>query len=73
MSEKQKQFINCTMCWKRIEKKANRLYCIKCRNIVDKELARIRRESHREEIREKDRAWYKLNRKKDWPRDVMYV
>lgn len=57
-------YIHCVKCGKVIEKKANRLYCIPCRNKVDKELARIRREANREEIRERDREWYNLNRKK---------
>ena len=67
------EYIKCVKCGKTIEKKCNRLYCIKCRNEVDKELALIRREKHREEIRERDREWYNNNRKARWPRNVLYV
>lgn len=73
MAEKQKVYIDCVKCGKRIEKKANRLYCIKCRNEVDRELARLRREAHKEEYREKDRKRYEENRKATWPRNVLYV
>jgi hypothetical protein len=56
-------YIHCINCGKVIEKKGNREYCIPCRNRLDKELAEIRRKENREEIRERDREWYNLNRK----------
>lgn len=49
------QYINCAKCWKQIEKKCNRLYCIRCRNIIDHEIASLYREKHREEIKVKNR------------------
>ena len=65
--------IHCVRCGKEIVKKCNRDLCIKCRNNLDRELATLRRQNHREEIREKDRDWYNKNRKKYWPRNVLYV
>lgn len=35
--------IQCQSCWKEIEKKGNRVLCIKCSNKRDKEIAKQRR------------------------------
>ena len=49
------KFINCLRCWKEIQLKWPRKYCIKCRNLVDKEIQREYIEKNREEIRRKQR------------------
>ena len=56
------QKINCAKCWKEIEKKWPRIYCIKCRCEVDKELAKRYREEHIDEIRKKEREYSRLKR-----------
>ena len=45
-----------------IEKKGTREYCIACSNKRDKEIARIYREAHKEEIRTKNRERARLGR-----------
>ena len=50
-----KVMIECKRCWKLIEKKGTREYCIACSNKRDKEIAKIYREAHKEEIRTKNR------------------
>ena len=43
----EKIYINCKECWKVIEKKCNRVLCIKCANIRNKEVAKKYREEYR--------------------------
>ena len=45
-----KVMIECKRCWKLIEKKGTREYCIPCRNILDKE--RIRERTQTPEFRQ---------------------
>ena len=66
-------YIHCQNCGKVIEKKGQRIYCIPCRNKLDKELAEMRREANRDVLRERDRIWYENNRKAHWPRNILYV
>lgn len=56
------ELINCAKCWKQIEKKWPRIYCIKCRCEVDKEIAYNYRQKHLEEIREKTKEYNKQKR-----------
>ena len=55
-----KTYIKCKSCWKEIEKKAGREYCIKCRNQMDKERQRGYREQpwYREKYNERKREQY---------------
>ena len=48
--------IQCERCWKTIIKKNNRVLCIACSNARDREISKKYRESHREEIRERNKA-----------------
>ena len=57
-----KVMIECKRCQKIIEKKGNREYCIACSNKRDKEIAKIYREAHKEEIRTKNRERARLER-----------
>lgn len=54
--------ISCQKCWKTIEKKGSRVLCIACSNKRDKEIAKIYREAHKEEIRTKNRERARLGR-----------
>lgn len=47
--------IPCKRCWKIITKKWPRVYCIKCRQEIDKQIAYAYRQEHIEEIRAKNR------------------
>lgn len=49
---KEKTYIQCKRCWKTIEQKWPRVYCIPCRKAVDKENAKIYRDAHADKIRE---------------------
>lgn len=35
-----KEQVQCERCWKRIEKRGNRKYCLQCRKAVDDEFAK---------------------------------
>lgn len=48
-------YIQCENCGKTIEKKVNRVLCIRCANIRNREHSKQFREEHREEIRERVR------------------
>jgi hypothetical protein len=45
------EYILCERCWKEIQKRWPRKYCIQCRNIVDKENSIKYRAEHKEEIK----------------------
>lgn len=49
------KLINCKRCWKQIEQKWPRVYCIPCRKIIDRDVAKKYREEHLEEFRERQR------------------
>ena len=49
--------IPCKKCWKIITKKWPRIYCIKCRCEVDKEIAKAYREKNIDKIRERGRKY----------------
>ena len=46
--------INCKRCWKEIEKKWPREYCIPCRKVIDREIQAVYREKLKEERRMKN-------------------
>ena len=49
MATMEKEMIQCAKCWKVIEKKGTRIFCIPCRKEVDKWLALIRRMKKKKE------------------------
>lgn len=56
------EYINCWNCGKLIEKKGNRTLCIACTNARSKEIAKIYRDTHQEEIRHKNRERARIKR-----------
>lgn len=56
--------IQCERCWRSIEKKNNRVLCIPCANLRNKEVSKKYREEHREEIRAKNKVRAKEKRDK---------
>jgi hypothetical protein len=54
--------IKCESCWKEIQQRWRRTLCIACSNKRDKEIAKIYREAHKEEIRTKNRERARLGR-----------
>ena len=54
--------IQCARCWKEIEKKWPRKVCIPCRRIIDRELQIEYRNAHLEEIRKKEREYWRRKR-----------
>ena len=56
------KIINCHRCWKEIEQKWPRVYCIPCRKIIDKEVAYEYRQKHKEGIKERERKYAKEKR-----------
>lgn len=62
------EYIHCANCGKTIQKRGGRTLCIACSNKRDKEIAKIYREAHKEEIRTKnrERARQKTEKLKWW-------
>lgn len=56
------EYIHCSWCWKVIKKNWQRVLCIACSNKRDKEIARIYRDTHQEEIKAKNRERARLKR-----------
>lgn len=56
------EYIHCENCGKTIQKRNNRVLCIACSNKRDKEIARIYRDTHQEEIKAKNRERARLKR-----------
>ena len=56
------EYINCENCWKLIKKNWQRVLCIACTNARSKEIAKIYREEHHDEIMEKNRERSRLKR-----------
>ena len=47
--------IRCERCWKSIEQKGQRKYCIPCRKIIDRENAKAYRDANAEKVRTRAR------------------
>jgi Zn finger protein HypA/HybF involved in hydrogenase expression len=56
------EYIHCESCGKTIQKRNNRVLCIACSNKRDKEISKVYREIHRDEIRYKNRERARLKR-----------
>lgn len=56
------EYINCENCWKVIQKRNQRTLCIACTNARSKEIARIYRDTHYDEIIAKNRERARIKR-----------
>lgn len=56
------EYIKCEACWKVIQKRNQRTLCIACTNARSKEIAKIYREEHHDEIMKKNRERARLKR-----------
>lgn len=56
------EYINCENCWKTIKKQWQRVLCIACTNKRSKEIAKIYRDTHYDEIIAKNRERSRLKR-----------